>query len=292
MNIKFFSGLVAVTVIATVCVFSSCVKDEVVPTPVVVESIVPNEEGVTTRTTSAYITVTISPSEALKGTSFTFTMTGPTSTLTASGVVVYIRFTAPSGQLIYQQMTATGTSGSNTIYSHMRNLSQYGKYYVAFGYRLNNGSFQVFDDTRSAVVLHAEISQVDDYPYPDGSSSSTDAWGFVKYYCTSWVAWSVNKMWETSNAFHNTTMGVHLGNASNWKSALMSIGYEADNSPRVGDIAWWNSNHVAFVNKVQSNGTITITEYNGLNPLAYGSRTVSTSQNYPASFIHVQTKRE
>lgn len=89
-------------------------------------------------------------------------------------------------------------------------------------------------------------------------------------------------------------MGVQLGNASNWKTALESLGYLVDNTPYVGDIAWWGNNHVAFVNKVQSNGTITITEYNypPNYSLMYHSRTIANgASNYPHSFIHVQTKK-
>jgi surface antigen len=275
---------------------SSCDKDEVENVPTSIgESTVDSNQPILRA--SSLITATASPGEALQGSSFSFSLAGPTTLLSASGVVVYLRFTAPSGQIVEQSMPVTGTLGGTTMCSHTRTLSQYGKYYVDFGYKLNNGSFQTFiGDLRSVVVLHPEIPQVDDYPFSNGNNTQSDNWGFKQRWCTSWVAWSINQMWGTTSAFHNNTMGINrIGNAEEWKSHLMSLGYEADNTPRVGDIAWWNTStvkHVAFVNKVQSNGTITITEYNGTNPFAYSSRTVSTSQNYPTSFIHVQTKRQ
>lgn len=291
-------GLRMLGVLAMImCVMlSSCNNDDDVFSAPVEESSMESSDSLKISTKASVAAVgSVSPLEALKGREFTFTLTGPTSTLTNSRVVVYVRFTAPSGDVIDQAMSATGTSGSNTIFTHKRMLSQYGKYDVDFGYKLDGGSFQSLQPNYYAVVLHPEISQTNSgYPYTYGDETKYDKWDFNQKYCTSWVAWSVNKMWNTEKTFHNNSMGVHLGNASNWKSALSSLGYIADNYPRVGDIAWWNTNHVAFVNKVQSNGTIIITEYNypPNYPLMYNCRTIAAgASNYPHSFIHVQTKR-
>ena len=99
------------------------------------------------------------------------------------------------------------------------------------------------------------------------------------------------------------------------ESKLLFKGYSADLNPKVGDIAWWESNvdgnlvdgnlggsgHVAFVNEVRDYGnTVVITEYNFLSPNAYESQervlqrygAAQNSRKFPSSFIHVQTKQQ
>jgi CHAP domain len=232
------------------------------------------------------------PEEALQGESFFFKFTASESVY--SRLNMEVKFTAPSGEVVYAPMDNWGIQyDGSVLFTLNRVLSQYGKYEFEYGFRYGDSFTKMPNTTSYSLwVLHPNIALGEDgYPYTSSDSNTPDKWGFIKRWCTSWVAHAVNRMWGTDTDFHNKMDGGHLGWASNWKNELTKLGYEADNTPRVGDIAWW-SEHVAFVNEVRSDGTITITEYNGTNSLAYSSRTVSTSQNYPESFIHVQTKRQ
>ncbi|SFK50693.1 CHAP domain-containing protein, partial [Salinicoccus halodurans] len=85
------------------------------------------------------------------------------------------------------------------------------------------------------------------------------------------------------------------GNASNWASAARSQGLSVSNSPSVGAIvqsnAWtngaWGSGHVAVVEKINSDGSILVSEMNwGGGP---GNKTMRTIGSYEVSshnFIH------
>lgn len=123
-------------------------------------------------------------------------------------------------------------------------------------------------------------------------------------------AWKINQMWGIENGFYSKSNSNSLGNAKDWESKLLFKGYSADLNPKVGDIAWWESNvdgnsgangHVAFVNEVRDGGnTVVITEYNFLSLNAYESPervlqrygAAQNSRKFPSSFIHVQTKRQ
>jgi hypothetical protein len=77
------------------------------------------------------------------------------------------------------------------------------------------------------------------------------------------------------------------GDASNWKDEAINDGYTVDNTPAVGSVAWWSSNHVAWV-KTVSGGNITIEEYNYGFPLTgeYNTRTIAATN--PTKYIHFQ----
>jgi surface antigen len=130
-----------------------------------------------------------------------------------------------------------------------------------------------------------------DYPYAndpavfDPNGCSADAWNFCKRNCTSFVAWRLNHV--NGIAFNNAYRGVHWGNASNWGSAARSVGIPVDMSPRVGDVAWWSSNHVAWVAAVNSDGTVLIEEYNRDLQGNYNSPPRTISASSPSGYIHM-----
>ncbi|HIW13429.1 MAG TPA: CHAP domain-containing protein, partial [Candidatus Salinicoccus stercoripullorum] len=85
------------------------------------------------------------------------------------------------------------------------------------------------------------------------------------------------------------------GNASNWASAAKSQGLNVSSSPSVGAIvqsnAWtngaWGSGHVAVVEKVNSDGSILVSEMNWSG--GPGNKTMRTIGSYDVSshnFIH------
>jgi surface antigen len=132
------------------------------------------------------------------------------------------------------------------------------------------------------------------YPYKNSSHLCTanedcvpDIWGFFQRECTSFVAWRLN---DAGIRFHNNYDGVGEGrdfsDASNWLSAAQRFGIPYDNSPSVGSVAWWSSNHVAWVSAVDNQGYITIEEYNKNFDGNWSTRTIPASS--VQKYIHFQ----
>jgi surface antigen len=134
------------------------------------------------------------------------------------------------------------------------------------------------------------------YPYPEAPDcdESTlgnggcvpDARGFYQGQCTSWVAHRLS----TNNAidFTNWYAGQHWGDAADWNKAARAIGHRADKVPAAGAVAWFKHGHVAYVESVNSDGSIVISEmnYDGHN----GFRLVTVypgSSYWPTGFIHL-----
>lgn len=113
-----------------------------------------------------------------------------------------------------------------------------------------------------------DSSHGDTYPTPlcnSGQDSIVDQWGLYNRECVSYVAWK-----EYSNG-KNVPYG--LGNAGDWPSNVPSSWI--DNSPRAGDAAVrptipglvfsngeGDVGHVMYVEHVNSDGTIAISQYN------------------------------
>src|SRR6266545_3406853 len=134
----------------------------------------------------------------------------------------------------------------------------------------------------------AQAAGLDDYPAawqharPDWLG---DTWNYYNRECTSFVAWRVSGTNGMTNFPHA------LGNAGRWGRTMASI---TDQTPARGAVAWWSENasgasrfgHVAWIRSV-GRGTITVEEYNGANPYAYGVRTINTTaKGHPTGYIH------
>ena len=214
----------------------------------------------------------------------------------------FLHFEAPSGAVVDVQMLHRSDDVDMAFFELNRMLQQYGEYKVSLYEQSRYAPNKI--DLRCSLkvfVLHPPISLGDNY-------WSLNRGGLAEKNCTAWVCGKVNEMWK-DNSFQKL-LGTHGRHAKVWRSRLAEKGYSSDSNPRIGDIAWWKENikfkegsnwitvtrengHVAFVNDVSADGTITITEYNGRYPERYSSRTISPGTlRYPTSFIHVQTKRQ
>lgn len=136
------------------------------------------------------------------------------------------------------------------------------------------------------------------YPYTDAEhcGCEVDPWGFYKKQCTSYAAWKAN---EAGLAFSNTMEGPNeetgiFGNAENWNDNAGDIGFMVETSPRVGAIAVWeaytggsgSAGHVAWVEAVNGDNTIDISEYNfNGGDGEYNTRTISSSS--PGSYLYL-----
>lgn len=139
-----------------------------------------------------------------------------------------------------------------------------------------NQSVKEIVDSSEEIVTENEFDDIqtitasgtgDNYPEPWRSGGGTpyyyngvfqfnyDSWGYAVQNCTSWVAWALHDR----NGFEIPRA---IGNAKEWGGWAKNNGYTVDGNPKIGSVAWWISNHVAWVKSVNSDGTVTIEEYN------------------------------
>lgn len=136
----------------------------------------------------------------------------------------------------------------------------------------------------SAPIPNIYYPFANECPNPAGGNLKVDPWNFYKCECTSYVASKLNRR---GVPFSNQYKISRWGNASNWSAAADKAGIPQDNSnatPKSGDVAWFSSGHVAYVERVLSNGTIDISEYNYGTRHGYGTRNIN--RNSVSKFIH------
>jgi surface antigen len=162
--------------------------------------------------------------------------------------------------------TITGTYGTSSVWDKI--TSPVG--YVSDAY--------IYTGSDGTVAPPCIQTLTDDYPYKSDSSSEADPWNFYKRECVSFAAWRVRERLGVD--LTNSYRGVHWGNAINWDNAALSAGVKVDQTAKVGAIAQWNTGtygHVAYVARVNGDGTILLEEYNYLSAHNYDTRTVSAS---------------
>ena len=130
-----------------------------------------------------------------------------------------------------------------------------------------------------------------DYPYR-GQGTGVDPWYFYKGQCTSFAAWRVNH--NLGIRFSNSYRGQHWGNAEHWDNAARAAGIPVYKHPRVGDIAVRSSGtygHVAYVAKVNSDGSFMVEEYNHVRPDTYSYRKAHLGTDYDGFTDFIRFKR-
>ncbi|WP_188317103.1 CHAP domain-containing protein [Solihabitans fulvus] len=124
------------------------------------------------------------------------------------------------------------------------------------------------------------LAGTDDYPAEwrnAAQDSRIDSWGYYNRECTSFVAWRLH----ARNGFE---MPRAIGNAGTWGSWFSTHGYAVNGNPAAGSIAE-SSGHVAWVEAVNGDGTITIEDYNYNYQGTYGERRVAVSAY---NYIHAK----
>lgn len=139
-----------------------------------------------------------------------------------------------------------------------------------------------------------EHDEGDDYPW-SGTPESAGMSPLLYVYgnCTDFAAFRLNRddgvtgiPWRWT--WSELTPGD--GNAKSWGGWWDAHGWPRDNTPDPGDIAMWTDGgygHVAYVQRVNDDGTVFIEEYNwavdGVPDNAYHTRTIQAGE--PASYL-------
>ncbi len=125
-----------------------------------------------------------------------------------------------------------------------------------------------------------------------GASSSTFGSGrasvfagnrYAYGYCTYYV--------YDKRAASGRPIGSFWGNATTWASAARSAGFAVDKNPRVGDVlqssgGWGGYGHVAYVEAVNADGSVSVSEMNYAGWNVISRRTIPASQVGTYNFIH------
>lgn len=110
--------------------------------------------------------------------------------------------------------------------------------------------------------------------------SIVDNWGMYNRECVSYTAYKV----AASGRYMPYWGG--RGNANQWDDNARAAGIPVDGNPRVGDVAVWNVGyygHVMYVEAVNGDGTISISQYNADWNGTYSTARINASG---LSFIH------
>ena len=119
-------------------------------------------------------------------------------------------------------------------------------------------------------------------------------WGFTTRHSADYVAW---RFFERDVAFSATMRApngtaARFGEPTTWATHAAAIGYKVDNVPRAGAIAQWNAGeggakgagHVAYVERVNPDGSVVVSEFDWSVAFGYSQRTDVRAPRY----IHIQ----
>lgn len=118
-------------------------------------------------------------------------------------------------------------------------------------------------------------------PYPCWNASCVDPWGVYYRECVSYVAWKLSSQGYGVKHFGGR------GNAGDWPSTTRGYTSQTTGVPHAGDAAVipYSGNfpygHVMYVESVNGDGSISISEYNFAGPGIYSKRVIPAGQyNY------------
>lgn len=136
-----------------------------------------------------------------------------------------------------------------------------------------------------------KVSNESGYPYagkcPQYNLAFIDAWGYYGCQCTSYAAYRVVATYGY--------VPYGWGNANTWGYAASSLGFRVDSTPAPRTVAFSTAGawgHVMWVESVNADGTINLSEYNNYGSSAsglpgdYGYRVNVNPADYGYQFIH------
>lgn len=144
---------------------------------------------------------------------------------------------------------------NDAIKANKSKISDLRKQQITENARLFNGATVILGQA-------CDTAHGDTYPSPWCSSaqdSMIDSWGMYNRECVSYTAWKVSE-----SGRHMPYWG-GIGNANQWDDNAIAAGISVNTNPRAGDVAIKNSlpyGHSMYVESVNGDGTINITQYN------------------------------
>lgn len=146
----------------------------------------------------------------------------------------------------------------------------------------------------SATVTHAAATPAAEHLYPYESTTRIGPWGFTTRHATDYVAW---RFFERDVPFSATMPGPNgtagrFGDPATWATHAAGIGFRVDSVARAGAIAQWNAGeqgaggagHVAYVERVNPDGSVVVSELDWSVEYGYSQRTLVRAPRY----IHIQ----
>lgn len=144
-----------------------------------------------------------------------------------------------------------------------------------------------------------KVTGTDDYPWANQVEAPNPITGMYYVNCTDFSLWRLNQQVGATDPNHpkytnGNFASVPLGNGGEWATAWRAKGWPADNTPEVGAMAHFapgavgasqQYGHIAVVQAVNDDGTVTIEEYNGATPYKYSTRTVPADQ--VTTYLHI-----
>lgn len=144
-----------------------------------------------------------------------------------------------------------------------------------------------------------KVSGTDDYPWANQVEAPNPVTGMYYVNCTDFALWRLNQQVGATDPnspkyTNGNFASVPLGNGGEWATAWRAKGWPADNTPEVGAMAHFapgavgasqQYGHIAVVQAVNDDGTVTIEEYNGATPYKYSTRTVPADQ--VTTYLHI-----
>jgi surface antigen len=129
---------------------------------------------------------------------------------------------------------------------------------------------------------YAQVTQQaegDDYPWwyetPDDYGGGLSPLRYYYRECVDFVAWRLNRDAGVTSAPWKWDWGnLASGSAWVWADEWQAKGWPTSSEPVVGSVAWFPYNHVAYVQSVNGDGTVTIEEYNQNSDHSYHVRTI------------------
>ena len=161
---------------------------------------------------------------------------------------------------------------------------------VALGAAASPGS----SPAPATATVAAVAAEPEPIPYPYAIVARIGPWGFPTRYATDYVAW---RLFERDVTFSTDMSGPtgkrgHFGDPGTWAATAAGIGFTVDNVPRPGAIAQWRggeqgagaAGHVAYVERVNPDGSVVISEFDWNVEHGYSQRGEVRAPRY----IHVQ----
>ncbi len=117
------------------------------------------------------------------------------------------------------------------------------------------------------------------------SGCVNDGRGFFQGQCTSWVAHRLSQL--NGISFTNWYDGRHWGDADQWAKVAKDLKYKPVETPSAGDVAWYSRGHVGYVESVNPDGSILMSEMNFDGHNDFRMITLYPGPSWPDKFIHL-----